>query len=55
MSTLTKDLEKLLKQEKDKSKEVREQLEFIKKAQRQGIIKKPEYNLASVVNVVTSV
>lgn len=54
MNTLTKDLEKLLKQEQDKSEEVREQLEFIKQAQQQGIIKKPQYNLASLVNVVTS-
>ncbi|AEF05638.1 hypothetical protein [Alteromonas naphthalenivorans] len=54
MSDLALELEKLIEEKKQQSNDVRQQLDFLKKAQDSGLIKKPEFNLASVVNVATA-
>jgi|GEM_PF-2179377 len=54
MSDLATEVEKLISEKKQSNDDIRQQLDFIKKAQQSGLINKPKYDLASVVNVVTS-
>ena len=45
--------ELLVKNQKD-NRDLAKQIEFLKQAQKIGVINKPEYNLASMVTVATS-
>jgi len=54
MKNLAQQVEKLISEQKQKDGTVKQQLEFLSQAQKSGVIKKPEYDLASVVNVATS-
>lgn len=49
MSYLDKQIERIIETQKEQNKKLNQQLEFLKQAQKAGVIKKPEYNLASKV------
>lgn len=55
MKQLSKTLEELMIQEKKNNQKLNEQLKFLQQAQQAGVISKPQYNLASLVNVRTSI
>ena len=55
MSDLHKQLEALMAQKKQENQQLKQQLQFIKQAQKAGLINKPQYNLASQVNVISSI
>lgn len=54
MSNLAKQIEAMLKENNRTDTELSKQLEFLKQAQTAGVIKKPQYNLASKVYLRTS-
>ncbi|MEE1999954.1 hypothetical protein QWY20_00680 [Alkalimonas sp. MEB108] len=49
MSELAKQIETVVEAQKQNNQALSKQLEFLKQAQRAGVVKKPEYNLASKV------
>jgi hypothetical protein len=51
---LSEKVEEVMAREIKNDQELSKQIEFIKQAQQAGVIQKPQYNLASMVNVVTS-
>ncbi|MDT3282203.1 MULTISPECIES: hypothetical protein [Shewanella] len=55
MKKLSKKLEELMIQEKKNNQKLNEQLQFLQQAQQAGVISKPQYSLASLVNVRTSI
>ncbi|WP_169931332.1 hypothetical protein [Pseudidiomarina aestuarii] len=49
MSYLVKQVEKVIETQKAENQKLNQQLEFLKQAQKAGVIKKPEYDVASRV------
>uniref|UniRef100_A0A486XU59 Uncharacterized protein n=1 Tax=Rheinheimera sp. BAL341 TaxID=1708203 RepID=A0A486XU59_9GAMM len=49
MSELAKQIETVVEAQKQNNQALSRQLEFLKQAQRAGVVKKPEYSLASKV------
>lgn len=51
---LTDKVNKVLQKNKSENQNLAKQIAFLEQAQKEGVINKPEYKLASIVNMATS-